>query len=207
MSDEMGDLPPDDETLPPDVVRAAEPSETPPPRGEVEDALRFVNRSLLEHKLSHLDVAATLKAVVETLVHAGALPPTEYERRRTKHLDAAARTLREHPPVKFGDAVDKYGLDKLPDVDCAALMPICKARCCKLTVFCSAQDLDERVVHWDYSRPYQLRKRESDRYCVHSEPETRRCGIYAQRPATCRTYDCRHDRRIWRDFERRIPAD
>ena len=196
-----------DDMLPgPDAVPATAPPDTPPARDELEDALRFFNRNLLEQRLSHLDVTATLKALVETLVHAGVLSPTEYERRRNKNFDAAARSLREHPPIKFGDAVDKYGLGPLPDVDCAALMPICQARCCKLTVFCSAQDLDERVVQWDYSRPYQLRKRDTDRYCVHSEPETRRCGIYAQRPATCRTYDCRKDPRIWRDFERRIPA-
>jgi Fe-S-cluster containining protein len=187
-----------------EMIPAAEPSETPPQRGEIEDALRFVNRSLLEQRLNHLEVTATLKALVDTLVHAGALPPSEFERRKHKAFDEASRNLREHPPVKLGEAVDKYALADLPDVDCAALMPICKARCCQLTVFCSAQDLDERVVQWDYARPYQLRKRESDRYCVHSEA-TGRCGIYGQRPATCRTYDCRKDPRIWRDFERRIP--
>jgi hypothetical protein len=198
----------DDEvvTVGDEMIPAQSPSEVPPARGEVEDALRFFNRNLLEQRLNHLEVTATLKALVDTLVHAGVLPPGEYERRKTKAFDAAARSLREHPPIKFGDAVDKYALDNLPDVDCASLMPICKARCCRLTVFCSAQDLDEGVVQWDYSRPYQLRKRERDRYCVHSEP-TGRCGIYVHRPATCRTYDCRKDPRIWRDFERRIPAN
>ncbi|HEX9105483.1 MAG TPA: YkgJ family cysteine cluster protein, partial [Polyangia bacterium] len=59
------------------------------------------------------------------------------------------------------------------------------------------------VVQWDYARPYRLRKRE-DHYCAHSEPETRRCNIYDQRPAVCRTYDCRDDKRIWVDFDKRI---
>ena len=92
--------------------------------------------------------------------------------------------------MRFGEAVDKYALRDLPDIDCASIIPICKARCCTLTVFCSAQDLDEQVVKWDYSRPYRIRKRE-DNYCVHSEPQTGRCGIYERRPAVCRTYDCR----------------
>jgi hypothetical protein len=193
--------------LPPDVVPAALPSESPPTRGDLEDALRFINRNALESRLSQLDLLATLKALVDTLVSAGVLPPGEYERRRQRAFDAAAQSLKERPPVKFGEAVDKYGIKELPDIDCASLMPLCKGRCCTLTVFCSAQDLDERVAQWDYSRPYQLRKREDDNYCVHSEKETRRCTIYAHRPATCRTYDCRNDARIWRDFAKRIPAD
>jgi hypothetical protein len=188
------------------MIPVAAPSESPSMRGELEDGLRFINRSLLEQRLNHLEITATLKALVDTLVHAGALPPGEYERRKSKAFDAASSTLRRNPPIKLGQAVDKYAIEKLPDVDCAALMPICKARCCRLTVFCSAQDLDEGVVQWDYARPYQLRKRESDRYCVHSQPSGK-CGIYAQRPATCREYDCREDARIWRDFDKRILAD
>jgi hypothetical protein len=30
--------------------------------------------------------------------------------------------------------------------------------------------------------------------------------VYAQRPGACRAYDCRHDPRVWIDFEARIPA-
>ena len=32
------------------------------------------------------------------------------------------------------------------------------------------------------------------------------CTAYDYRPSTCRTYDCREDRRVWIDFEARIPA-
>jgi Fe-S-cluster containining protein len=32
------------------------------------------------------------------------------------------------------------------------------------------------------------------------------CSIYEQRPGACRAYDCRRDRRVWIDFEARIPA-
>jgi Putative zinc- or iron-chelating domain len=192
--------------VPPDVVPAATPSDEPLGRNELEEALRFLNHNATQNRLTQADVTATLKALVETLVSRGVLPLAEYERRRQRALDVAARGLEEQPVVKFGEAVDKYGLTDLPEIDCASLIPLCKARCCTLTVYCSAQDLDERVVHWDYGRPYQIRKRE-DNYCVHSEPVTHRCGIYGQRPAICRTYDCRRDRRIWRDFERRIPTD
>ena len=175
-------------------------------RSELEEALRFLNHTTLANRLASADVTATLTALIETLVAHGVLPTAEYERRRQRALDAQKVLLEELPEVKFGEAVDKYALKDLPDIDCAAIMPVCKARCCTLTVYCSAQDLDERVVNWDYSRPYQIRKRD-DNYCAHSEPETRRCGIYERRPAICRTYDCRDDKRIWSDFEKRILAD
>ncbi len=50
------------------------------------------------------------------------------------------------------------------------------------------------------------RRRESDGYCVYSDEETRGCGVYRRRPGVCRSYDCRADKRVWADFERRLPA-
>ncbi|MGZ3427512.1 MAG: YkgJ family cysteine cluster protein [Polyangia bacterium] len=176
-------------------------------RSELEEALRFLNHNSLAERLERADVAATVAALVETLVAHGVLPPSEFERRRQRALDKQKQLLEEQQPeVRFGEAVDKYALKDLPQIDCASILPVCKARCCTLTVYCSAQDLDERVVQWDYSRPYRIRKREDD-YCVHSDAETRRCGIYERRPAICRTYDCRQDKRIWQDFDRRILAE
>ncbi len=31
------------------------------------------------------------------------------------------------------------------------------------------------------------------------------CRIYAHRPVPCRGFDCRGDKRIWLDFENKIP--
>ncbi|HZS38608.1 MAG TPA: YkgJ family cysteine cluster protein [Polyangia bacterium] len=189
---------------PDDAVMALEPTSAPPSRGELEDGLRLVFHNLIESRLVQADVAATLKALVETLVASGALPHGEYERRRQRELDSHVERLHERPVVQLARAQDKYALEDLPKIDCASIIPICQARCCKLTVCLSAQDLDERVITWDYGKPYQIRKRDSDGYCNHSEPETRRCGVYPHRPGICRSYDCRNDKRIWADFERRI---
>jgi hypothetical protein len=171
-------------------------------REEVDDGLRYLLHQLTEQRLVQADVSATLKALVEALISGGALHPEEYERRRQRALDAATNRLQERPLVKLGAAVDKYA-QEAPQLDCAAIFPICQARCCKFNVYLSAQDLDERVIQWDYGKPYQIRKRD-DNYCVHSERDTGRCGVYRQRPAICRTYDCRNDKRIWVDFEKRI---
>ena len=189
--------------LPPRLEPKAESSDQPVPRNELEEALRFLNHAATMTKLSNAEFVATLQALVETLVSRGLLPQAEFEKRKQRALDTTAHRVQEDPVVRFGEAVDKYGLKDLPAIDCASIIPVCKARCCQLSVFCSAQDLDEGVIKWDYSKPYQIRKKE-DGYCVHSETETRRCGVYDKRPAICRTYDCRTDRRIWRDFERRI---
>jgi hypothetical protein len=174
-------------------------------RDDVEDGLRNLLRNLIETRLVQADLGATLKALVETLIASGALEPERFERRRKQTLDTAVERLHTRPAVQFGEAVDKYALEDLPQIDCAERLPICQARCCKFTVCLSAQDLDDKVFNWDYAKPYQIRKKE-DGYCAHSEAETHRCSVYGHRPATCRTYDCRNDRRIWIDFERRIPA-
>ena len=192
-------MPADDEH---DLMAALPPEDAPPARPEVEDALRMLLGHLTESKLVQADVTATLKALVDTLVATGALPPGEYERRRQRELDVHVERLKVRPIARLGAAVDKYAAEVAP-VDCASIIPICQARCCKLTVCLSAQDLDERVLSWDYAKPYQIRKKPEDGYCTHSEPD-RRCGVYQHRPAICRTYDCRNDKRIWRDFERRL---
>jgi Fe-S-cluster containining protein len=44
-----------------------------------------------------------------------------------------------------------------------------------------------------------------DGACTHREGHF--CSVYDNRPAVCRTYDCRRDKRIWSDYERRILAD
>jgi Fe-S-cluster containining protein len=105
----------------------------------------------------------------------------------------------------MGQVADKYTVVS-PDIDCAARLHLCQARCCTLRFALTAQDLDEGVVRWDYARPYYIASR-PDGYCAHCHPESRACGVYRHRPAPCRSYDCRGDERIWRDFEARIPAD
>ncbi|MBL9014999.1 MAG: YkgJ family cysteine cluster protein [Myxococcales bacterium] len=103
------------------------------------------------------------------------------------------------------DTGDKY--EATPSTPpCAELIPICHARCCKLRFALSTQDLDEGIIRWDYGRPYMIRQRSSDERCVHNDPETRFCTVHAVRPKICRTYHCQDDKRIWTDYEARIPA-
>jgi Fe-S-cluster containining protein len=100
---------------------------------------------------------------------------------------------------------DKYAVDESVEIDCQSRIPLCQARCCTFKFFLSKQDLDEGAASWDYGNPYWI-KQGTDGYCVHCDPGSRGCTIHAQRPHVCRKYDCREDKRVWLDFERRIPA-
>ena len=116
---------------------------------------------------------------------------------------SAASTAVE--PVYLTVGGDKY----VPDgghvqIDCADRLALCHAACCRLRVPLSHQDIAEDVAQWDERQPYLNRQR-ADGYCVHCDESTLRCSIYQERPGLCRSFDCRHDRRIWLDFERRIP--
>lgn len=89
-----------------------------------------------------------------------------------------------------------------PDVDCAALAPICKLRCCRMfDIELSEEDLRDGI-RWDLKAPYLLERTHGR--CSYLGPEG--CTTYETRPATCRSYDCREDKRIWIDFEKKIPA-
>lgn len=107
--------------------------------------------------------------------------------------------------VTFDDGGDKYAATP-SDVPCAELIPLCQARCCKMRFSLSTQDLDEGIIRFDYGQPYLIRQRASDRYCVHNDPDTKFCTVREARPRVCRSYDCRNDKRIWIDYEKRIPA-
>lgn len=191
------------ETAPPE--RADEPIEA-----DLKGALIFAHTLGMQTKFSTLDARVRLQALVEELVAQGALDLRRMEERQKQIREREAERLAGQVIVNLGPNVDKYTQTDLPQIDCEARIPLCKARCCSLTFNLSVQDLEERVVEWDYSRPYAIRHG-ANGFCVHNDRETGGCGVYAQRPSVCRTYDCRQDKRIWQDFEKRIiapsPAD
>ena len=174
-------------------------------RAEVEDGLRFLHVLGMQTKRDVLELTARFYALLEDLMSRKQVDPVAYDARRAQmHAKEEERAVtRAH--VAVAPPSDKYALADLPKIDCVARLPLCKARCCKLSFPLSFQDLDERVVQWNYRVPYQIRQRD-DGYCVHCDAGSKQCGVYDQRPGTCRIYDCRQDSRIWLDFERRIPA-
>lgn len=177
--------------------------DTAPPE-DLENALRFLHLVDAQTKLRLAELAATANALVETLVATGQMPLDVYEKRR--HLTVLRETERAagEASIAIANTPDKYTLKDLPQIDCASLLHLCKARCCKLHFALSLQDLDERIVRWNYGVPYKIAQRQ-DGYCVHHERGG--CDVYAHRPTICRTYDCRKDARIWKSFDERVPAE
>ena len=177
-------------------------------RAELEDGLRFLHTLGMQSKIDLIDLTTRVLAITELLISSGHLDLRAYEQRR--ELVARRETERmasaNHVAVILQEAKDKYTLQDLPDIDCKSLYHLCRGRCCVLNFHLSHQDLQERIVKWEYGSPYQIRHGK-DGYCVHWEPETFTCGIYEWRPTICRTYDCRKDERIWKDFERGILAE
>jgi hypothetical protein len=128
-----------------------------------------------------------------------------HERLVGKKLDRAAP-----PPAAPARAAvhlavyqDKHQVEN-SDVDCLARLPICFGRCCTMEFELTTQDLDDGIK-FEVDRPYAIRH-DADRYCSHYDRGRGGCGTYETRPATCRTYSCKDDQRIWIDFEKRIPA-
>jgi len=174
--------------------------------GEPEDvaaALRFVHHMATGAQSRIAELSASLYALIEALIAEGQLPVQAYEQRRALTVQREMDRARGEPSVQLADVADKYQLPTAVEIDCASLLPLCKGRCCKLAVTLSAQDLDEHILRWNYARPYVIAWR-ADGYCVHHA--SGRCTVYANRPAGCRTYDCRTDARIWADFGQRVAA-
>ena len=180
----------------------------PATRADLERALRNINADQVDARDALLQLAAHVVVLTDELARRIAAPdlgdaiaaqlPAQLEAIR-----AQASTGVQRPDLEPKN--DKYEVvAEAPP--CLELIPICGARCCALRFPLSTQDLDEGVIRWDYGKPYQIRQRETDGRCVHNEVGTGHCTVHANRPRICRTYHCKDDKRIWIDYEKRIPA-
>jgi Fe-S-cluster containining protein len=167
--------------------------------GDVEQGLRFGHALISINRHISQEGTACAQALAELLLEKRVLTPEELEERIAAHREELAKS----PDVKLSKGPDKYSYEAV-DIDCPSRVHLCRAACCTFKFFLTVQDLDEGVVKWDYGHPYWIRQ-SSDGYCTHNEPETLACAIHQQRPYTCRLYDCRQDKRVWVDFEGRIP--
>lgn len=198
--------------------------DAPVPRGDFERAIRALNMSDLDLRDAVLNLAARVVALTDEVT------------RRIDGVEpapAAPNTPARPPVATVEDSVDAAMSDTLttiqvndartptrvsldlgpskysvpsPDIPCDELVALCGGRCCTLSFSLSTEDLDEGVIRWDYGQPYLIRQRASDGYCVHNDPDNRACTVHSYRPRVCRTYDCRDDKRVWLDYERRVVA-
>lgn len=175
------------------------------PKDPLKEALIFHHHVEMQTRVDLVEARATLYALIEELAERGGVDLASLEARREVARALERERAAQLPQVMIEPTHDKYALKVLPEIDCDALFPLCHARCCKLTFALTRQDLEERVVDWEIARPYVI-KHGADGRCVHQDRASGHCGVYAQRPAVCRQYDCRTDKRVWLDFANKIPA-
>ncbi len=174
-------------------------------RVSTEEELRALGRELIERSERNEQTIAELGAVIDTLctilVKKGDLNEGHVRvvQKAKKHAKVAVT-----PQIELDSTTDKYEVVN-SEVDCGARMHLCHGRCCSFTIRLSEQDVREGELEWQIDKPYLLSK---DRlgYCVYQQKDTGFCGTYQNRPALCRRYDCKEDRRIWLDYEKMIPA-
>ena len=144
----------------------------------------------------HADLAARLEWLIDTLILRGQLPAS------FRRLAQRVKGQGDRSVVRLATFRDKYAIASA-EIDCAARIPLCGARCCSFEVTLSAQAVAVRSVPFEVHTPYALPRDNGRCVCMNDDGA---CAIYEQRPGACRAYDCRHDPRVWIDFEARIPA-
>jgi prolipoprotein diacylglyceryltransferase/Fe-S-cluster containining protein len=148
---------------------------------------------------------ATALALAQILIDRGLIEHTSFEAKRKETADQLQRAYVERGMAvamqEFN--VSKYAFEDGAEVDCDDRLSLCKAACCRLPFALSKEDVQEGVVRWNLGQPYMIAHGETG-YCVHCEQHSGRCSIYEHRPIVCRGYDCRKDKRIWLDFDKRI---
>src|SRR5215831_11364771 len=125
-------------------------------RGDLDDSARFLHQMGMQTKLDLADTSARLHGLIEELIANGLVSMRKLEERTERARGEERERTSKQAAVHVGAAIDKYAVTDLPDIDCASLLPLCKARCCKLTFALSFQDLDEGVVRWEYGMPYMI---------------------------------------------------
>jgi len=194
-----------------------DPPPSAPKESEVRDTLGTLRQEIVRGLLyihSRLDVntdetleaRSLVVALVDMLVAKGLITTEEMENARQTE---AARLATECGAKGFGVVLqtaveDKYATDEEIVIDCAGRVAFCRAACCRLGFALSRQDVKEGVVRWDMEKPYLI-ARSADGSCAHLDRPSLGCSVWTHRPAPCRAFDCRRDRRIWLDFEKKIP--
>ena len=168
--------------------------------------LVYVHDALGSNIVSVQEISAQVYALTETLISKGLISLHEVDKRRQ---NISQQMMADLPQKWLGarmlaDQGNKYDAECEVKIDCENRVHLCKAACCKFGFYLSRQDLEEGIVDWDVGRPYHISQKENG-YCKHHDEDGFRCTIRENRPLTCRGYDCRNDKRIWSDFEQKIP--
>lgn len=170
-------------------------SDDPPPLSpDLEQELRLLAAALLTRD-DYDDLARKFEWLMDALIMRGQLPRT--------YTKLAKKIRGERSLVRLTMVTDKRAKTG-PNIDCAARLHLCEARCCRFEVSISKEDIADQIP-WVIDEPYMLPRDPYSKKCVCMDAAGA-CTIYEKRPASCRVYDCSHDPRVWEDFDAMIPA-
>jgi hypothetical protein len=176
-------------------------------RSEVARGLQYTHQRANANTGKLLEVTAFAYSAIELLAEKGVLSIEELDERKKAVTGRVADRFRDigMGVVHCEPDADKYAFEGTAEIDCADRLHLCHAACCRLAFALTRQDVEERVIEWEFGRPYLVRQ-DDDGYCTHLDRGTCSCSVYDQRPIPCRGYDCRGDQRIWADFENYVPS-
>lgn len=169
---------------------------------QVAEGFLYTHARLNDNTQATLDAASFLYGLVELLHEKQLISIEELDQRKG---EVAARLARKNREKGIGVLLqepesDKYSFAAEVRIDCENRVQWCKAACCRLPFALSKQDIREGRVRWDLGQPYMIAQDEAG-YCTHLDRGCHQCTIHEHRPVPCRGYDCRHDARIWLDFD------
>jgi len=175
-------------------------------RQKIADGLLYTHSRVNSNTGKTLEATSFLYALVELLDEKGIITVDELDERKNIVGERLAKEFKEKSmgAVLQDPEYDKYNFQYGAEIDCENRVLLCKASCCRLPFALSRQDIYERIVNWDLGQPYMIEQGE-DGYCNHIDRCNLSCTIHKNRPAPCRGFDCRKDKRIWLDFKNKIP--
>lgn len=146
--------------------------------------------------------AVIVQCVLQILMMKGLIRREELDQvyPQMRKMMAELRTTQLTGP-KLYQSLD--GVPEPKDLDCSAHHDACGAACCtSFSVVLTAEEAASGKYLWDIAFPYRLLV-DAQGTCVYLDRERLACTIWQDRPAACRTFDCRKDDRIWSDYATR----
>jgi Fe-S-cluster containining protein len=171
---------------------------------EILEGFLYSYRQLDTNAVKVYEASTDLYSLIDLLVAKGIIKADELDQHKGEVKKRLSDSFKESGiGVKVQNpGIDKYNLQEEAKIDCEKRKHLCRSACCALAYALSPQDIREGI-RWCLGKPF-MNVRADDGYCIHLQRDTLRCTIYESRPAVCRQYDCRKDRRIWLDFDKMI---
>jgi hypothetical protein len=177
------------------------------PAGVIEalrPALYSIHSDFARGMQVEFEQAVIVQCVLQILMTKGLIRREELDQvyPTMRKMMAELRTTQLSGPHLYqslADVAEPTGLD------CSTHHETCGATCCtSFSVVLTAEEAASNKYLWDIAFPYRLLVDEHGT-CVYFDRTSLSCTIWNDRPAACRTFDCRKDDRIWSSYtDRRL---